>query len=576
MLPIRSPLEMAMSQMQIIISLIVLSLFPHSISIADNETFKSIPDQIRFEATLPNNSPVGHPLPLAAHWNSGQLKNGFSPEYQMRMIEAGHYLLPWFSLPDPYEQQKISYGYYENAIKKAAKLKLPITFISPQWERYLTESPLYFNLPPEKNPNVVDKRGAVLRKVSPFGPVEPWYEIGKKWTENSLAKKLQEWYPDPPLVLFLSNNEHSRLTWRELADSSRYHTKYGSGLDDNSKRKIVGDGWIERYRVLQKGMSEGLALQQWKRKSVFIGYEAFGNSAFGRWWGWLDYSLYTPGRFEPWPLAWDGASASYYVNNWNSSTDFTVMGPQIESMNWLFMLNESLKMNPDFWFEISTWDGHEPDLANDKRKYYASLGQEFNPQRYEGTVQFGMWLLRPRVVREFRNWHVTLPEAESYFLSIVRSVDRVHNDPVLRKFWRKGTLIANNGYRHPYQSSIPVEYKSAERWFLLATDLEPKRPWNLSTEIPVFSIALVIGDKPKREWLVYAHSPKFDRKNVQVTIPGYGRVKVNVTTGGCFYRVAEKSHVVTMVAGSEDRVRTSDPSCPTNLYTSSSIAENTN
>ena len=535
---------MSMMQIIVLLCLILFSIFPQSESLADNEPYKSVPDQIRFEATLPNNSQLGHPLPLAAHWNRGQLSNGFSPDYQMRMIKEGHYLLPWFSLPEPYELQKVPFDYYESAIRNAARLKLPITFISTQWERYLTDSPLYFNLPTGENPNVVDNKGTILRKVSPFGPVGPWHEMGKRWTGNDLVKKLQEWYPDPPLVLFLSNNEHARLMWHELEVSSRYLAKYRSGLDDNLKRKIVGDGWIERYRALQKGMSEGLVLKEWKKNARFIGYDAFGNSAFGRWWGWLDYSLYAPDRFEPWPLAWDGASVSYYVNNWNSSTDFTVWGPQIESMNWPFMLDEALKMNLGFWFEISTWDGHEPDSTNDKRKYYAALGQPFNPQRYEGTVQFGMWLLRPRVVREFRNWHDTLSNAEPYFLSIVRSVDRVHNEPVLRKFWRKGRVVANKAHIHPYQSNIPDEYKDVERWFLLDTHLDPARPWTLSTEIPVFSLALVLGEKPEREWLVYAHSPRIDRENVRITVPGYGRITVNVSTSGCFYHLLEKDNRV--------------------------------
>lgn len=85
-----------MSQLQIIIGLIVFSLFLHSVSIADSETYQSIPDQIRFEAILPNNSPIGHPLPLAAHWNRGELKNGFSPDYQIRMVEYA--TLAWFFL----------------------------------------------------------------------------------------------------------------------------------------------------------------------------------------------------------------------------------------------------------------------------------------------------------------------------------------------------------------------------------------------------------------------------------------------------------------------------------------------
>ena len=273
-----------------------------------------------------------------------------------------------------------------------------------QWESLLSTSPEFSKLPLDKNPNVIDLNGKVLPSGSPFGPVELWREVGRKWTSTPIMKKLQEIYPDPPLVLFVSNNEHRKLQWKDAEGSLRYLALYGKGKDDAFKRKVIGDGFIERYRALQEGMREGLTAKSWKDKAVFIGYEAFGGSAFARWGGWIEYSLYTPGRIEPWPLAWDGASVPFYTHNWDGSTDFTVWSPQIQSMNWVFMLQEAYRLNHIFWFELSTWDGHELSQVNDKRNYYAKLGQAYNPERYGGMVQFGMWLLRPRAVREFRGW----------------------------------------------------------------------------------------------------------------------------------------------------------------------------
>ena len=63
--------------------------------------------------------------------------------------------------------------------------------------------------------------------------------------------------------------------------------------------------------------------------------------------------------------------------------------------------------------------------------------------RYEGLVQFGMWLLRPRVVREFRGWLETVEYAGAYFDAILDAVDRVYANAVLRKFWRRGDLVPN-------------------------------------------------------------------------------------------------------------------------------------
>lgn len=505
---------------------------------------RAVAEAIRHESALPNNSKEGYPLPLAGHWNTGWFPGGFDPEYQLAMIEKGHYLLPAFHLPPPWETDRASrLGYYEKSIKKAAALNLPISFICTQWERYLTVAPEYFMLPGKDNPNVVDTDGAILKKISPFGPIALWREAGKKWTATPLVKKLREWYPDPPQVLFVSNNEHARLSWIEVESSGRYLADYGAGRADDFKRRVVGDGWIKRYRALQGGMREGLGSAGWGGHPGFIAYDALGTRAFGRWTDWLNYSLYTTGRIEPWPLAWDGASLSYYVNNWSSGTDHTVMSPQIEAMNWIFMLDEAWRLNPDFRLEISTWDGHEPTLENDKRRYYASIGTEFSPERYKGYVQFGMWLLRPRVVREFRNHLSKIARDEPYFLSVVDSVDRVHDDPILKKFWRKGRLVANTSHKHPYRTNIPDEYKNVERWFLLDTGLDPKRPWKLDTKIPVFAMALVTGAKPDREWLVYAHSPLRAYSGVKVVLPGYTAIDVNTAPGGVFYHVVEKKSV---------------------------------
>jgi len=510
---------------------------------AQEDTSRPVTEEIRFEACLPNQSDLGHPLPLAAHWNSGGPNGGFSPVYQMEMIKRGHFLLPWFALPGPGENPPDD-DYYEEPIKWAAEQGLPISFLSTQWEHYLTNSPEYFSLPAEQNPNVLNTSGSIEKKVSPFGPVGPWNELGRKWGSTQTLLKIQGWYPSPPLVLFISNNEHAKLAWGDVEKSARYMQRFGPGKDDDFKRKVVGDGWIERYRALQKGIVEGLHAKSWKENSRFIGYDAFGPSFFGRWVGWVEHSIYSQGRISPWPLAWDGCSPSYYVHNWDAGTDYTVWSPQIESMNWVFMLGEAQRLNPEFRFEISTWDGHEPSQDNDKRKYYARLGQTYNPERCQGMVQFGMWLLRPRVVREFRGWTDTLADCAPYFLSIVNPVDRVHENTILRRFWRKGELVANPNGSHPYQALIPEEYKRTVRWYLLDADANPKMLWGLYTPLPVFSLALVLGEAPAREWLIYAHSPLKKVERVSIDLPDYGSLLVDVTPAGCFYHVVEKNRSV--------------------------------
>jgi hypothetical protein len=523
----------------ICVTLIVLGWIFWSSRAETSDKLGQVAEEISRETTLPNESEVGRPLPLAAHWNSGQKPNGFGPEYQMDMIARGYHLLPWFTFPLP--GQAAGYEYYEAAIKKAAKLHLPISFISTQWESLLSYDPQYLNLPADRNPNVIDSNGKVIPAVSPFGPVGPWREVGIKWTSSPVMKKLQEWYPDPPFVLFISNNEHPKLRWKEAENSQQFVTWFGKGKDETFTRRVIGDAWIQCYRSLQDGMRKGLTAASWKEKAVFIGFVAFGSPDFGRRADWMDDSLYIPGRLEPWPLAWDGACAAFGVDgNVSPITDYTVFSPQIFAMDYVFMQKEANALNPGFWFEHSTWDGHETVAAKDKRRFYASRGQVFTPERYAGMVKFGMWVLRPHVVREYRNWDDTVRESGAYFLAVADAVEMVHANPTLRKFWRHGRLVANNQRQHPYQINIPQEYRNVERWFLLDTSLDPPRPWEMSTELPVFALGLVLGESPEREWLVYAHSPLKERKDVEIVLPGYGPARIDVGPAGNYYHVVEK------------------------------------
>ena len=483
------------------------------------------------------------PLPLAAHWNLGEAANGFGPDYQLKLIAAGHHILPWIKMPGPdlKEGDPLWASYYQEPLRRFAQLKVPISLVSTQWEAMLTSDPRYFKLPADDNPNVINLDGTPKPEVSAFAPVRHWRDVGRLWTASAFLKKVIAAYPEPPFVLLVSNNEHAREWWVKVEEDQHYLKRFGRGRSDDFKRKAVGDGWIERYRALQAGMREGLAGTPWEKRVIFVGYDAFGPPHFARWPGWMEYSLYSQGRIDPKVLAWDGASPSYYVFNWNESTDYTVFSPQVESMNWIFMLREALRLNPRFWFEISTWDGHEREMDNDKRKLYARRGQQFTPERYGGMVQFGMWLLKPRVVREFRGWQDTLAQAEPFFRPVLDVVDRVHSSPVLGRFWREGELVVNTDGRHPYQTNVPPEYRNEPRWFLLSTSVDPPRPWRLETPLPVFAIALVTGKAPAREWLVYAHAPLGARKGVGITVPGLGPVKVDVSVEGSFVVVSEKT-----------------------------------
>ncbi len=490
-------------------------------------------ESIRLEAVARGGEHDEHPLPLAASWNYGSVVTGFGPAYQVAQIRSGAYLLPWFGLAPPgKETARDGYQtttdalYYEPSIQYLARHHLPLSFETTQLETLLP------NVSPDYAKTDADGKPLAL---SPFGAIEPWYAVGREWARHATLRRLQALYPDPPLVLFVSNNEYPKLSANDLHAGFTLQ----AGADVIARRRAIGDAWIERYRGLLRGFRDGLESPAWRAHAVFVGYDAFVTPAMGRWGGWADYSLYVPGRTEPWPYAWDGASPSFYVHDWAPDSDFTVWSPQVEAMNWVPVLAEVRRRRPAFWFEISVWDGQEPGDPTDKRRFYALRGQELTANRYGGMVQFGMWLLRPRVAREFRNPEHDRIRFGPYFDVILAAVARVHDDPTLRRFWSSGRLLANPVGGHPYQAALPTELASRARWFLLDSPANPPRPWELSTPLKVFSLALERGRRPHREWLVYAFSPLDEAIDAEVSIPDGPRAHVGAKRGGAFTLLEE-------------------------------------
>jgi len=515
--------------------------------------------EIRREALRPPSGTAGRPLPLAATWSPYQ--HNFTPDYQLNLIKKGHHLILCFGWPwhdthwgdherGKQAREKGFKEYYEPALREAARLKLPISFQRFQFEMELTSEKRYFDLPPEQNPNVVSPDGKVQRMVDPMGPIEHWHQLGKEHVSTECMRLVQEVYPDPPLVIFLSNNEHTVLQYRDAEKSKRYLDKYGTGKSAAFKQKIFEKELVRRYRALQKGICEGLVKDNWKKNARFFAYDAFGPPHLGRWGGWIGYSFFTPesGRMMWQHLGWDGGSPSYYTHDWAAfTTDYTSAAIQVEAMNWVFMLRDALKENPNFWFELSTWDGDQYGINGKRAQYLAQGGQVYTPERYQGMLQFGLWLLRPRALRDFR-YLESREYAEPYFLANVKAVDAVYGSPLLQRFWRHGELVPNPDRQHPYQVALTDALKAETRWYLLSTDLEsPAKDWGLYTEILVFPLALVLGKEPEREWLVFAHAPRAARTGVTVKLPGFGEIKIDASVTGSFYHVTEKDKAVKCV-----------------------------
>lgn len=506
-----------------------------AINLAPSVTKKTTIEEIIAEAN--NDSGVEHPLPLAGSWNMGELPGGYNPDYQRQLIEKGHRLLPWFYLGSPIGKQ-LPISYYQNAIQWMAANKLPLSFVSTQWEHILTDDPKYFKAPMDQNPNYVTASNEVQKKISPLGDTFYWRATGQRWATTATLKKIQEWYPDPPRVIFISNNEQEKAGIDDFRVEKRFPNDKLANADDTTVKESLNNLWAARYKELFVGFRNGLQSETWRQNSIFVGYNANPSFLMGYWPRWNRTELFIPGRKDPWSTVWDGTSASYYVRPDDGNSDYTVLSPQIAAMNWVFFANHARENNPQYWFELSIWNG-----GNTKLESYQDKDQTYSVDRYRGMIQFGAWLLRPRVLREFRFWDEKIKDSEKYFQAVLQTVDIIYQNPDLQRFWRQGRLVVNPSSTHPFNANIPKELANEPRWFLLNNSISSNRYISYTQEIPVFALALTLGERPQREWLIYAYSPLRSYQNVSVEIPDYKGVSVDTTPGGEFYLVTEDKDI---------------------------------
>jgi len=528
-----------------------------------------------------------NPLPLAASWEDGSNNpsphlTGYTPEWQADMIEKGHNILLTFKysyISADWFIDRYLDVYYRYPLEKASQYGLPIVLKTTQPEATLYEEP-WLSLPPEENPNVAHSDGTVQDDVSPCGGIEHWRTVGEAWVNPSLLidveeftpkrdwwtnptlSQLQNWYPDPPFVIWLSNNEAHTVDYRDVYEDYRFQNAYSSDPDYDTwefKNEIIGGdteltnlgeggyetghGYIPRYNAMFDGMRD--QLDEWSGKVKFVGYED-ALRCFGRWTGWKAYiPSPIPGRFSTVPHIWDGSSPAYYVNDWQGNWDFTGYAPQLEAMNLLFQRDYYKDVNPDFWWEISTW--FDPLFI----ERFEGQGQEVNPERYEGFIKWSMWLIRPRVVRDFKYSYETREETWEWYKPIVDAVDEVHVNSTLERFWKYSEPILLTDIPHPWQYSDEywpeLFYNNNERmrWYQLQNNLTytPTSSDNYSTIhdriFNVWIMANLMGSPPEREWLIYAHTPLAEEEIVEAELPGYGNITLTAKRGGTYYLVRE-------------------------------------
>lgn len=474
-------------------------------------------------------------LPAYANWNTGLRPGGYNPDYQYDLLYQNHHIAPWFQLPAPGES--IASSYFTKAINESKARHLPLTFLSTQWESLLSQPP-YLSIKDDSNPNVLPIVGSPQKKVSPFGSEKYWYEVGMKWTTSPSLIRLQELYPDPPSVIFLSNNEHPKLQWYELETDARYLKQYSALknlFDPETKKEITVEQWKKLYNALHQGMLDGLKNETWKKNAKFIGYLATGNGQMGKNTNWELSSLQTNTLIDPYPLFWNGGSWELY-SRYNLS--LIKSNPQIDAMNWIFMIKENKERNPNYYMELSVWDGHSYDNT-DTRSVQEAKQPGSSLSSYVAMTKLGSWLSRPQVIREFRFYDETIAANKPYTDAIIKFVDEINDNTTLKTFWCEGELVPNRTRKHPYNNSIPARYADTDRWYLLNSSMDAQGPWTQNTSVKIWAIALKTGDAPNRKWLVYMYSTDSDIKSVDLEIPDYKKIALKPNVSGSYFLIDE-------------------------------------
>ena len=135
----------------------------------------SVPDQITTELLRVNDDPIGRPLPVAAHWNTGRPSTpvpGWDPDFVLDYLDSGEYVIPTFTIRMPIETPEI-WSHYQSGLARASQLGIPIALRFTQWDRLFTDDPTYAGLPPSDNPNVIDAIDGktILPMSDPDGPI---------------------------------------------------------------------------------------------------------------------------------------------------------------------------------------------------------------------------------------------------------------------------------------------------------------------------------------------------------------------------------------------------------------------
>lgn len=538
--------------------------------------------------------PAPHPLreafdaglPVAGCWNTGENQQtegqdaGYSPDWQYdRIVNYGDPILPTFEWFDDFAPNAVASRpvYYQPLFDYAAEHSLPLVFVGRNFIDLFRLNPPWQGDTPVDHPfHIKASDGSVVKRASPWSPnVHQWYALGQK-VGSYLATEFAAHYPVPPAVYLMDNNETGYDEMGESLQDTRVPTVVTNAyanLPQHEASQVHRAEYFRamslRYAEFRRGLRDALP-EGWKRIKM-LAYGQFGNE-FGA-------AHYEPDKLRysfPWGDAGgggaihnhDGMSCNVgYLHNWSSGLPGLVRSPQMEAGNVLHALQQYRgTCNPDFLLESLFWNG-----------------KNVSKDVWQGVIRCVLWQTRTQLNRLFVGSSQTVAATFDRDMDpLLRAVNEVHENPVLRRFWEKGRLLPNRwtrdfvaqpkanqydtatGFGHPYWWNVPVEFTDTDRLYLQHIPQNNRLvPWNTlpgepgpdarlfdrwgsdrshNAEIPVFAIALQDGE----DYLLYVHAPNGALEDVEVQICPIGNTPaaaatVDVPVPGAFYHLSGNS-----------------------------------
>lgn len=397
-------------------------------------------------------------------------------------------------------------------------------------------------------------------RLSPSGALEAWTAAGDAYGNAQLDAIINA-YPNPPLVMMLSNNEAPKVFWSNHTIDHRFVTE-NSPIDNNDANAKMRDLWPVRYNALFAAIRNQCASRSsgWNGNIRFFGYQLDGTDVFTGVRGERpNYTMdaFVNGSYGSEAECWDGNSEEWYHQASDGTYDvkpravhFSQSVTAVRASDW------ARTIRPDWIDGLTVY----PSGSMIYGCQVAGHG-ELDPRRFGGFVRFCTFLMRPSFVHHFQNNDGGIDDpkipdgflvdqgtdwptyAATYGLTR-RYTDRDYWDAqldALEVFW--GEIAEGMGWEldsQPASLEIPINflrqseivgpYATQASVFLMAVDENPDfQTWTVNTE-PIWALCRRDG---AGKGVIYVWNPKADAPCTVNTADG--AFQVTATPAGAFY-----------------------------------------